>query len=73
MERLKPNSITLAGSELVRSQIPLRYLVQTSLEPDSVMEFGFYKAPRSRRIVCLVYRIAPKAEQNNEKYTNNKN
>jgi len=48
---LKPNSITLAGSELVRSQIPLRYLVRTSFEPalnqlrtsfeaDSVMEFG---------------------------------
>jgi len=30
---LKPNSITLVGSELVRSWF----------EPDSVMEFGFYK------------------------------
>jgi len=30
---IKPNSITLAGSELVRSQIPLRYLVRTSFEP----------------------------------------
>jgi len=27
---LKPNSIILAGSELVRSQIPLRYLIRTS-------------------------------------------
>ena len=32
MNNLKPNSITLAGSELVRSRF----------EPDSVMEFGFY-------------------------------
>jgi len=32
---LKPNSITLAGSKLVRSWSP------TSFEPDSVMEFGF--------------------------------
>ena len=31
--RLKPNSITLAASELVRSWF----------EPDSVMEFGFNK------------------------------
>jgi len=31
---LKPNSITLVGSELVRSWF----------EPDSAMEFGFYKA-----------------------------
>jgi len=30
---LKPNSITLAGSELVRSQILLRYLIRTSFEP----------------------------------------
>jgi len=34
-----------AGSKLVRSQIPLCYLhgstqLQTSFEPDSVMEFG---------------------------------
>jgi len=33
LRQLKPNSITLDGSELVRSQIPLRYLVQTSFEP----------------------------------------
>ena len=33
---LKPNSITLAGSKLVDDQL------QTSFEPDSVMEFGFY-------------------------------
>jgi len=33
---LKPNSITLAGSKLVRSWS------LTSFEPDSVMEFGFY-------------------------------
>ena len=33
--KLKPNSITLAGSELVRSWF----------EPDSVMEFGFEPAP----------------------------
>ena len=32
---VKPNSITLAGSQLVRSWSP------TSFEPDSVMEFGF--------------------------------
>jgi len=25
---------------LTKSQIPLRYLVRTSFEPDSVMEFG---------------------------------
>ena len=31
-----------AGSKLVRSQIPLRYLIRTSFEPASVMEFGFY-------------------------------
>jgi len=31
-----------AGSNLVRSQIPLRYLIRTSSEPASVMEFGFY-------------------------------
>jgi len=30
-----PNSITLAGSGLVRSRLP------TSFDPDSVMEFGF--------------------------------
>jgi len=35
MQLLKPNSITLAGSKLVRS-----------FEPDSVMEFGFYAAKR---------------------------
>jgi len=29
-----------AGSKLVRSQIPLRYLVRTSFEPASVIEFG---------------------------------
>jgi len=29
-----------AGRRQVRSQIPLRYLVRTSSEPDSVMEFG---------------------------------
>jgi len=50
-DHLKPNSITLAGSELVRSQIPLRCLDRTIFEPapnqlrtgskpDSVMEFG---------------------------------
>ena len=33
---LKPNSITLAGSELVRSW----------LEPDNVTEFGFYGPSR---------------------------
>jgi len=32
---LKPNSITLAGSKLVADQL------QTTFEPDSVMEFGF--------------------------------
>ena len=37
---LKPNSITLAGSELVRSQIPSRYLVRTISEPASLMAFG---------------------------------
>ena len=46
-----------AGSKLVRSQIPLRYLIRTSFEPTSnqlrtssesasVMEFGFKQAPR---------------------------
>ena len=45
-----------AGSKLVRSQIPLCYLVRTSFEPapnqlltsfepDSVMEFGFKATP----------------------------
>jgi len=29
-----------AGSKLVRSRIPLRYLVRTIFEPASVMEFG---------------------------------
>ena len=29
-----------AGSKLVRNQIPLSYLVRTSFEPASVMEFG---------------------------------
>jgi len=29
-----------ASSKLVRSQIPLRYLIPTSSEPASVMEFG---------------------------------
>jgi len=33
---LKPNSIMLAGSQLVGDQL------RTSFEPDSVMEFGFY-------------------------------
>jgi len=37
-ESLKPNSITLAVSQLVRSWSP------TSFEPASVMEFGFYAA-----------------------------
>jgi len=37
---LKPNSITLAGSELVRSE-----LVRSWFESDSVMEFGFEPAP----------------------------
>jgi len=36
----KPNSITLAGSELVRSWF----------EPDSVMEFGFEAASNQLRI-----------------------
>jgi len=65
--KLKPNSITLAGSKLVRSwsqtgsKLSGSKLVadrfeagrtsemvcdqlRTSLEPDSVMEFGFYTA-----------------------------
>jgi len=37
-DRLKPNSITLAGSKLVADQL------RTSFEPASVMEFGFYFA-----------------------------
>jgi len=51
---LKPNSITLACSELVQSwlrtgsehasdQIPLHYLVRSWSEPAIVMEFGFYR------------------------------
>jgi len=32
---VKPNSIMLVGSKLVRSQIPLRYLVWTGSEPAS--------------------------------------
>jgi len=43
---LKPNSITLAASKLVRSwsQTGLKLVadqLRTSFEPDSVMEFGF--------------------------------
>ena len=34
--KLKPNSITPAGSKLVADQL------WTSFEPDSVMEFGLY-------------------------------
>ena len=30
-----------AGRRQIRSQIPLRYLVRTSSEPTSVMDFGF--------------------------------
>ena len=44
--RLKPNSITLAGSKLVADRFeagrrPASNLSATSFEPDSVMEFGF--------------------------------
>ena len=44
---LKPNSITLAGSKLVRSwsQTGLKLVgdqLRTSFEPASVMKFGFY-------------------------------
>ena len=42
-ELLKPNSITLAGSKLVRSWF----------EPDSVMEFGFYCEPNTKDIKLL--------------------
>jgi len=42
-----------AGSKLVRSQIQLRYLVRTSSEPASVMEFGFYRLKQYRpSVVC---------------------
>jgi len=46
---LKPNSITLAGSKLVRSwsQTGSKLVgdqLRTSFEPSSVMEFGFYEA-----------------------------
>ena len=48
-DRLKPNSITLAGSKLVvdrfeAGQLPASNLsvTATSFEPASVMEFGFY-------------------------------
>jgi len=44
LHKLKPNSITLDGSELVRSRIPSRYLVRTSFEPVSIMEFDFWQA-----------------------------
>ena len=48
-EALKPNSITLAGSELIRRWF----------EPDSVMEFGFYTAlgldPHQFVIIMNVY------------------
>jgi len=42
---LKPNSITLAGSELVRSWFRAgSELVRSWFKPDSVMEFGFQPA-----------------------------
>jgi len=45
--QLKPNSITLAGSKLVRSLSatsfePALNLSATSFEPASVIEFGLY-------------------------------
>ena len=53
--QLKPNSITLVGSELVRSWFepdsvmefgfePVCDQLRTSFEPASVMEFGFYES-----------------------------
>jgi len=56
---LKPNSITLAGSNLVadRFEAKLHYTIWfeasnllriTSFEPDSVMEFGFYQLQELR-------------------------
>jgi len=46
---VKPNSITLSGSKLVRSwsQTDLKLIrdqLRTCLRPDSVMEFGFEPA-----------------------------
>ena len=40
--QFKPNSITLAGSELIRSWFAAgSKLVRSWFDPDSVMEFGF--------------------------------
>jgi len=58
---LKPNSITLAGSELVRSRFEagsrlVRSRSPTSFEPASVMEFGLPHAVNGsevRKVLCL--------------------
>jgi len=42
--KIKKKTIVCNETEK-RSQIPLRYLVPTSSEPASVMEFGFKQPP----------------------------
>jgi len=41
---------------LFKSQIPLRYLVRTSFEPDGVMEFGFYCSTENPAHFVNIYR-----------------
>ena len=53
-DRFELNSVTLAGSKLVRSWLkPASNQLRTSFEPASVMEFGFNSLPLTHIVVVI--------------------